>query len=183
MWLPCTPLYFPGYSDSKSICLQCRRPGFNPCVGKILWRKKWQLTPVFLPGKSHGWRSLVGYNPWGGKELDTTERLHFSFFLYSSVLLAGAPISELPVVLLRSCNKKQSPPHCWEPAHLTAFPRLLPLVLEPPQQRLPPYLAPGPPHTQHSPSREPRNGFFPFLFFPFSPVLCRSCQFNWHYEI
>ena len=46
-------------------------------VGKISWRRKWQSTPVFLPGKSHGWRRLVGYSPWGCKELDTTERLHF----------------------------------------------------------------------------------------------------------
>ena len=38
---------------------------------------KWQSTPVFLPGKSHGQRSLVGYSPWGSKESDTTERLHF----------------------------------------------------------------------------------------------------------
>jgi len=38
-------------------------------------RRKWQLTPVFLPGESHGQRSLVGYSPWGHKELDTTERL------------------------------------------------------------------------------------------------------------
>ena len=37
----------------------------------------WQPTPVFLPGKSHGWRSLVGYSPWGCKESDTTEWLHF----------------------------------------------------------------------------------------------------------
>ncbi|KAB0341322.1 hypothetical protein FD754_018248 [Muntiacus muntjak] len=40
-------------SDSKSICLQCGRPGFDPRVGKIPWRRKWQPTPVFLPGKSH----------------------------------------------------------------------------------------------------------------------------------
>ena len=42
------------------------------------WRRKWQPTPVLLPGKSHGWRSLVGYIPWGPKGLDTTERFHFS---------------------------------------------------------------------------------------------------------
>ena len=42
------------------------------------WRRKWQSTPVLLPGRSHGQRSLVGYSPWGHKELDTTERLHFS---------------------------------------------------------------------------------------------------------
>ena len=41
-------------------------------------RRKWQPTPVLLPGKSHGWRSLIGYSPWGYKELDTTERLHFT---------------------------------------------------------------------------------------------------------
>ena len=43
---------------------------FYPCVGKISWRRKWQPTPVFLPGKSHGWRSLVGYSSWGRKELE-----------------------------------------------------------------------------------------------------------------
>ena len=68
---------FPGGSDGKSICLQCGRPGFNTWVGKIPWRRKWQPTPVFLPGKSHGQRSLAGCSPWGRKELDTTERLHF----------------------------------------------------------------------------------------------------------
>ena len=40
------------------------------------WRRRWQSTPVLLPGKSHGQRSLVGYSPWGHKELDMTERLH-----------------------------------------------------------------------------------------------------------
>ena len=44
-----------------------------------IWRRKWQSTPVLLPGKSHGQRSLVGYSPWDRKELDTTERLHFDF--------------------------------------------------------------------------------------------------------
>ena len=44
-------------------------------------RRQWQPTPVLLPGKSHGWRSLVGCSPWGREELDTTERLHFGFSL------------------------------------------------------------------------------------------------------
>ena len=43
----------------------------------IHWRRKWQPPPVFLPGKSHGWRSLAGYSPWGRTELEITERLHF----------------------------------------------------------------------------------------------------------
>ena len=42
-------------------------------IWKILWRRKWQATPVRLPGKSHGCRSLVGYSPWGSKESDTTD--------------------------------------------------------------------------------------------------------------
>ena len=50
-------------------------------TGSILWRRKWQPTPVLLPGKSHGWRSLVAYSLWGRKELDTTERLHFTQLL------------------------------------------------------------------------------------------------------
>ena len=49
--------------------------GTNIC-NSYLWRRKWQPTLVLLPGESHGWRSLVGCSPWGGKELDTTERLH-----------------------------------------------------------------------------------------------------------
>ena len=47
--------------------------------------KEWQPTPVFLSGKSHGWRSLVGYSPWSCKEVDTTERLHFILFTEESV--------------------------------------------------------------------------------------------------
>ena len=49
--------------------------GSIPWVGKIPWGRKWQPTLVFLPGKSHGQSSLVGYSPWSCKESDTTERL------------------------------------------------------------------------------------------------------------
>ena len=59
-------------------CLQCRRPGFDPWVGKIPWRREGQPTLVFLPGESHGQRSLVGYSPWGHKELDMTGQLSIS---------------------------------------------------------------------------------------------------------
>ena len=67
----------------KCLTTMWGRPGFDPWVGKIPWRRKWQSTPVLLPGKSHEQRSLVGYSPWGRKELDTTERLHFTsaFFI------------------------------------------------------------------------------------------------------
>ena len=58
------------------------RPGFNPWIRKIPWRRKWQPTPVFLPGKFHWRRSLVGYSSWGRKESDMTEWLHFHFHTY-----------------------------------------------------------------------------------------------------
>ena len=61
----------------KASACKCGRPGFDPRVGKIVCRRKWQPTPVLLPGKFHGWRSLVGYSPSVRKELDTTERLQF----------------------------------------------------------------------------------------------------------
>ena len=62
----------------KKICLQCRRLGFNPWVGKIPWRRDWQPILVFLPREFHVKRSLAGYSPWGHKESDTTEWLTLS---------------------------------------------------------------------------------------------------------
>ena len=59
--------YLGGWLSCKEPACQSRIPGFDPWVGRIPWRRKWQPTPVFLPGKSHGWRSLVGYGPWGHK--------------------------------------------------------------------------------------------------------------------
>ena len=57
----------------KNPLAQCRRHRFNPWIGNIPWGRKWQPTPVFLPGKSHRQRRLAGYNPWGHKESVTTE--------------------------------------------------------------------------------------------------------------
>ena len=51
-------------------------------VRKIRWRRKWQSTPVLLPGKFHGQRSLLGYSPWGRRESDTTKRLHSITFFH-----------------------------------------------------------------------------------------------------
>ena len=55
--------------------MQCRRPGFDPWIGKIPWRREWQPIPVPLPEKFLGQRSLEGYSPWGCKESDTAEQL------------------------------------------------------------------------------------------------------------
>ena len=52
------------------------RHWFDLWVGKIPWSRAWQPTPVFLPGESHGQRSLVGYSPWGCRELDAAEHEH-----------------------------------------------------------------------------------------------------------
>ena len=63
----------PGSTVIKISACQCTRCRFDPWVRKIPWRRKWQPTPVFLPGKFHGQRNLAGYSPWSHKELDTTE--------------------------------------------------------------------------------------------------------------
>ena len=52
---------------------QCRRYGFHPWIGKIPWKRKWQPTPAFLPGESHGQRNLVGYSPWDCKKSEMTD--------------------------------------------------------------------------------------------------------------
>ena len=63
-----------GTSGKESTC-QCRRFAFSPWVRKISWRRAWWPATVFLPGESHGQRSLAGYSPWRHKELDMTEQL------------------------------------------------------------------------------------------------------------
>ena len=70
----------------------------NSCSS--LWRRKWQPTPVLLPGKFHGQRSLVGYSPWGHKELDMTERLHFTSLLPFSLT---KPLSKCLLFFLPLC--------------------------------------------------------------------------------
>ena len=62
-------------SSEESIC-QCRRHKFDPQVRKISWQRKWQPAPVFLPGKLHGQRSLVGYSQWDCNESDITQQLN-----------------------------------------------------------------------------------------------------------
>ena len=64
---------FPGGVSGKESTFQCRRRGLGPWVRKIPWSRKWQPTPIFLPGEPHGQRSLAGYSPCGHKKSDTTE--------------------------------------------------------------------------------------------------------------
>ena len=67
---------FPGGTSGKELayqCRRCKRLKFNPWVRKISWRRAWQPTLVFLPGESHGQKSLEDYSPYGCKELDRTK--------------------------------------------------------------------------------------------------------------
>ena len=67
---------FPGGAVVKNPpakCRRCKKPGFDPWVGKIPCSRKWQSTPVLLPGKSHRQRSLATYSLWSHKESDTTK--------------------------------------------------------------------------------------------------------------
>ena len=66
---------FPWWFSGKESDCQCRRLGFNSWVRKIPWRRKWKTTLVFLSGKFHGQRSLVGYSPWGCEGSGMTEQL------------------------------------------------------------------------------------------------------------
>ena len=70
-----------GGSDSKASVYNAVDLGLIPGLGRFLWRRGWQHTPVFLPGDSHGHRSLGAYTPWVITQLDTTERLTLSFSL------------------------------------------------------------------------------------------------------
>ena len=85
-WLVCmgqviSQAGLPWWLSSKASTYQCRRYWFDPLARRIPWRKKWQPTPVFLPGKSHRQRSLEGYSPWShqivGHDLATKQQQKF----------------------------------------------------------------------------------------------------------
>ena len=69
------------YADNYKMLTQWLNEDLNKGELYSDWRRQWHPTPVLLPGKSHGWRSLVGCSPWGREESGTTERLHFHFSL------------------------------------------------------------------------------------------------------
>ena len=113
---------FPGGSDGKASVYNEGDPGLIPGSGRS-WRRKWQSTPVLLPGKSHGRRSQVGYSPWGRKESDTTEWLHFhlgSRYLHDRLLIRTLGGKSL----LREdmWNTLYCPLLCWRKRHIHAAP-------------------------------------------------------------
>ena len=84
-------IVLPWWLSGKESTYQSRRHGFDPWVGNMPWRRKWQPIPVFLSGKSHGQRSWVGYSPAGCKKLDTTERLNSNITIRLQNILACLP--------------------------------------------------------------------------------------------
>ena len=82
-----------GGSDGKASACNVGDLGSIPGLGRFPWRRKWQPILVLLSGKSHGWRSLVGYSPCGCKELDMAERLHFHFLSNITAMNTGVHVS------------------------------------------------------------------------------------------
>ena len=71
--ITCKSTWLPGQLSGNEPTYQCRRCEFDPWIGKICWRRKWQRTPLFLSEKSHGQRSLTGHRPRSCQESDMTE--------------------------------------------------------------------------------------------------------------
>ena len=89
LWLSNIPSWLFKWHSGKATAYQwrrCRTHGFGPWVRKISWRRKWQPTPVFLLGKSHGEGNLAGYNPWGSKrvrhDLATKQQQYSIVYMY-----------------------------------------------------------------------------------------------------
>ena len=99
----------PNGLSGKESTYQWRRCGFTPWVGKIPWRRKWQLTPVFLPGKFYGQRSPTGYSSWGRKRVGhhlVTKQWHLCVYIYiythTYVYICTSGFAEWPQVRWRS---------------------------------------------------------------------------------
>ena len=84
-------IYFPLWPSWWRICLQCRRPGFDPWVGNVPWRRERLPTPVFWPGEFHGL-----YSPWGSKESYRLSDFHFT----SWIIFTVSKVSKLLIYLL-----------------------------------------------------------------------------------
>ena len=98
----------PRWLRSKEFACQCRRHEFNLWVRKIPWRRKWQPTPAFLPGKSYAHSGLVGYSPWGCKRVKhdlATKQQNKSYIQgWLNLLLQGARLyGPWPLIMSSVC--------------------------------------------------------------------------------
>ena len=97
----------PWWLNGKEPTCKCRRCGFDPWFRKIPWRSKWKPTPVFLPGKSHGKRSLAGYNPWGHKRVGhNSATKHTHTYIHDTT-------RTFSISWLRKCRCTNSVPFSW----------------------------------------------------------------------
>ena len=96
-------------AQQQRICLPLRRCQFNPWVGNIPWKRKWESTPVFMPRKSHGQRSLVRYSPWSCTELDITEA-HYLYEISAFITQHAAAAAKLLQSCLTLCDPRDSSP-------------------------------------------------------------------------
>ena len=121
-------MYFLGDSAVKNSAIhQGRRHRLDPCIGKIPRRRKWQPTPVFLPGKSQGQRSLVGYSPWDcSKESDTAWPPNSNNKNKMSLDLSFQRCSGKPLQLIFTSDIAYCTSNCVPRAHATGY-ELMPL--------------------------------------------------------
>ena len=100
-------LSLPRWLSGKEPNCQCRRCRFDPWVRKIPWRRKWQHTPVFLPGKSCGQRNLVGYSPWDRErvrhDLETKQQCFQGSFTSNYLCLTFLLLNNIPLYEYSSC--------------------------------------------------------------------------------
>ena len=97
---PGKPLFRVYSKESTCQCRRCRRHRFDP-MGKILWRRAWQPTPVFLPGESHGQRILAGSSPRGCKkseQLRDSARMHRGPYYQHGFITVDAELDHLAEV-------------------------------------------------------------------------------------
>ena len=87
--------FIPRWHSDKEFACQCRRHGFNPWVGKIPCRKKWEPTSVFLSGKLHGQSRLAGCSPCGVADSDMTENTHVHIFTLIKRFFSSASLSSI----------------------------------------------------------------------------------------
>ena len=102
----------PRWLSGKEFTYQCwrhRSCGFSLWVGKISWRRKWKPTPVFLPGKCHGQRSLAGYSPWGHKDSDTSEGLSTQQMSQKRAFPSGSVVENPPANITK--EETEAPSH------------------------------------------------------------------------
>ena len=90
-------------TEAFQVAWKCRRCWFDPWAGKVPWSRKWQPTPLLLPGKFCGQRSLAGYSSWGCKESDTTERLSTYGLYMDFISFTYTPFSSLRFYYVQIC--------------------------------------------------------------------------------